>query len=58
MTEIAVPPGSYVLSDSDGPHGYTTGNWVCDAGTVTGNTLQLPSGADVTCTLTQTKDTG
>lgn len=56
VTDIAVPTGSYVLTDSDGPRGYTTGSWICSAGTVTRDTLLLPLGANATCTLTQTKD--
>lgn len=51
VTGAWVTAGTYVLSESAGPAGYTPGAWSCDAGTLTGSTLILANGQDVTCTI-------
>ena len=48
VTDVTVEPGSYELSES-GPAGYAPGAWSCDGGTLTGTTLVVPPGADITC---------
>ena len=44
--------GSYVLSESDGPDGYTAGAWACDGGSLQGATLTLALGESATCAIT------
>jgi len=44
--------GSYELSESTGPAGYTAGAWVCDGGTQVDNTITLTLGEAATCTIT------
>ena len=51
VTKATVPVGSYDLSESVGPAGYTAGDWSCTGGSLTGHTLQLPLGVNVTCTV-------
>jgi len=46
-----VLPGSYTLSESAGPAGYTAGNWSCTAGSLTGSSLALPAGEVAVCTI-------
>ena len=41
----------YVLSE-DAVAGYTAGTWRCDAGSLVGDTITVPLGAAVTCTIT------
>ena len=52
VTHAQVDPGTYVLFESGGPDGYTRSDWTCDGGTLNGRRLQLESGDDVTCTIT------
>jgi len=47
----------YTLSES-GPSGYTAGSWSCDGGNLNGNTLSLDLAENVTCSITNTRDTG
>ena len=49
--------GSYVLSESTGPDGYTASDWLCDGGSLDGNTLTMALGESVTCTITNDDDT-
>lgn len=56
VTDVSVPAGTYVLTHSNGSHSYTTGIWTCNAGTLTGTTLQLPLGVNATCTLIEHKE--
>lgn len=51
VTKAAVAAGEYGLSESEGPGGYTAGDWSCDGGTLTDSTVTLGVGEDVTCTL-------
>ena len=43
--------GTYTLSESAGPAGYTGGAWSCTAGTLTGSSLVLTPGVSATCTI-------
>ncbi len=49
-----VVPGSYTLTESTGPANYTTSNWVCTDGTLSGNILVLAPGDNANCTVTNT----
>src|SRR4029077_1463863 len=51
VTNASVNAGTYTLSESGGPDGYTAGDWSCDAGTLTGASLVLPNGVAATCTI-------
>ena len=51
VTNVAVNPGTYALSESGGPSGYTAGNWVCTSGNLTGANLALTLGQSATCTI-------
>ncbi len=45
--------GTYNLSESGGPVGYTASDWVCVGGTkVDGDTVKLAQGESATCTIT------
>lgn len=50
VTNVAVAPGSYTLGET-GPTGYTAGAWVCTGGTVTGSSVTVVLGANVSCTI-------
>ncbi|MGC5165997.1 prealbumin-like fold domain-containing protein [Luteimicrobium sp. DT211] len=54
VTGAVVHAGAYDLSESGGPTGYEAGSWSCDGGLVVGAVVTVPTGADVTCTLTNT----
>lgn len=54
VTGIVVGIGPYELSESDGPDNYTAGPWSCTNGTLTGSTVAVTTGADVTCRITNT----
>lgn len=46
---------SYALSESGGPTGYTASAWSCSTGgSLSGNSLTLTLGSNVTCTITNT----
>ncbi|PJJ56830.1 hypothetical protein CLV56_1043 [Mumia flava] len=51
VTGVTVDAGDYDLSESGGPDGYTASDWDCGPATVTGSTVTVPNGADVTCTI-------
>lgn len=51
VTNAAVNAGTYTLSESGGPAGYTMGSWSCTAGTLTGSSLVLTPGQNATCTI-------
>ncbi|KRC42074.1 hypothetical protein ASE15_19060 [Oerskovia sp. Root22] len=53
VTSAPVAIGDYELSE-EGPAGYTPGAWTCTGGEVTGGTVTVPLGADVTCTILNT----
>lgn len=53
VTNAVVAPGSYDLSESGGPSGYTASDWVCTGGSQSdGNTVSIDAGDAVTCTIT------
>ena len=54
VTGIVVQTGSYTLSESGGPSHYAAGDWSCTGGIVTGHTVAVTEGADVTCDITNT----
>jgi large repetitive protein len=49
-----VVQGSYTLSESGGPTGYTASAWSCSDKTVIADVVTLKNGDDVTCTITNT----
>ena len=51
VTNVPVNAGSYPLSESGGPAGYTAGAWSCTGGTVTAGAVAVVLGADVVCTI-------
>ena len=44
--------GTYTLSESDGPEGYTESNWICEGGSLIEDQLTLNLGESATCTIT------
>ncbi|MEO6996865.1 MAG: hypothetical protein ABI112_02165, partial [Terracoccus sp.] len=51
VTAATVNAGTYTLAESNGPAGYTPSAWSCTGGTLTGASLVLPNGGNVTCTI-------
>jgi len=58
VSEVDVFAGNYNLSESGGPSGYTPEPWSCTGGTLTGTTVAVPVGGDVTCTIVNTAQAG
>ncbi|MBW9208018.1 hypothetical protein KV097_18925, partial [Mumia sp. zg.B17] len=58
VTGATVEAGEYDLSEVDGPAGYAASDWTCTGATVTGATVAVPNGADVTCTITNDDQPG
>ena len=54
VTNHQVLPGTYALTESGGPAGYTAGPWSCEGGTLAGADVTVPLGGAVTCTITNT----
>ncbi len=54
VTDEPVQPGSYDLSESGGPDNYSASDWTCDGGVLTGSTVDIALGDDVTCTIINT----
>jgi hypothetical protein len=55
ITGAVVQPGTYSLSESPGPSGYSASQWSCVKGSaspVTGNSITLAAGDNATCTIT------
>ncbi len=50
--------GTYALSESDGPDGYTQIGWNCEGGTQDGSSITLAIGQNVTCTVTNDDQAG
>jgi hypothetical protein len=44
--------GTYSLSESGGPSGYTAGDWSCSGGVQAGSSITLALGQSATCTIT------
>jgi uncharacterized repeat protein (TIGR01451 family) len=57
VTGAPVSAGTYTLSESGGPSGYTAGTWGCTNGvTVTGGQSTLANGQSTTCTIDNDDD--
>lgn len=54
VTGQTVPAGTYSLAESGGPSGYQASAWTCTGGTLTGTSVSVANGANVTCTITNT----
>ena len=55
VTGAVVQPGTYTLSESPGPSGYTASQWSCvknGGSPVTGSSITLATGDNATCTIT------
>lgn len=50
--------GTYTLSESDGPSGYSPSNWVCLGGTQSGDQISLNPGENATCTINNNDRSG
>jgi uncharacterized repeat protein (TIGR01451 family) len=55
VTGAKVAPGTYQLSELDGPDGYSPSAWSCTGATVSGNAVTLVAGAAVSCGITNTE---
>jgi uncharacterized repeat protein (TIGR01451 family) len=53
VNAVPVFAGTYVLTES-GPSGFTPGTWGCVGASITGSTVTVPNGGNVTCTITNT----
>lgn len=52
VTNVAVIPGAYNLSELNGPSGYTASNWTCVGGNQNdADTVTIADGQNVTCTV-------
>ena len=51
VTNAPVNAGTYTLSESGGPAGYTASAWSCTGGTQTGASIALALGQSATCTI-------
>ncbi|HWT56204.1 MAG TPA: SdrD B-like domain-containing protein [Candidatus Microsaccharimonas sp.] len=56
--QTAFANDAYTLSETGGPSDYTAGAWSCDGGTLSAGTITLGLAQNVTCTITNTRDTG
>ncbi len=52
VTNKSVNAGTYTLSESGGPAGYTAANWSCSGGSLSGSTLTITAGQTVACNIT------
>jgi uncharacterized repeat protein (TIGR01451 family) len=55
VTGAKVAPGTYLLSELDGPGGYSPSAWSCTGASVSGNAVTLVAGATVSCGITNTE---
>ena len=55
VTGAKVAPGTYPLSELNGPDGYSASAWSCTGATVSGNSVTLVAGATVSCGITNTE---
>lgn len=53
VTSVPVPAGGYELAE-DGWSGFDPGPWACTGGPLDGDVVTVGTGADVTCTVTNT----
>ncbi len=58
VTSQRVNTGDYVLSEIGAAAYVQDGTWQCDGGTLSGNTVTVADGDDVTCTVTNRYSTG
>lgn len=62
VTDARVEPGTYTLSESGGPAGYSASAWVCTNGgqplALNGDQVSLQRGDDVVCTITNSDKPG
>ncbi|KTS84948.1 hypothetical protein NS183_13625 [Microbacterium testaceum] len=58
VTNAPITAGTYTLSESGGPAGYTASAWSCNGATASGSTVTIPAGTNVTCTITNTSRAG
>jgi hypothetical protein len=57
-TNAAAPTGTYTLAETGSVAGYTNGSsWNCGVGQASVTSVTLTKGADVTCAITNTRDT-
>lgn len=56
VTKATVRAGTYTLSESNGPAGYTAKGWTCEGATVSGSTLTLGLGQNAVCIVTNDDD--
>ena len=57
VTSAAVLPGTYTLSESGGPAGYSASAWTCTNNVaVSGGQITLGNGASTTCTITNSDE--
>ena len=54
VTSAPVQVGTYTLSESAGPAGFTPSAWKCEGATVTGSSITLAEGDNATCTIVNT----
>ena len=55
VTGAKVAPGTYLLSELNGPDGYSASAWSCTGAVVSGNSLTLVAGATASCGITNTE---
>ncbi len=55
VTNTSVSAGTYLLTET-GPTGYIAGNWICTAGALTANSLELTGSQNATCTINNDVD--
>jgi len=58
ITTATVSPGTYTLSESNGPAGYDPSSWSCTGATVSNNSVTLAQGNSATCTITNSDKPG
>ncbi|WP_257478977.1 SpaA isopeptide-forming pilin-related protein [Acidipropionibacterium jensenii] len=58
ITTATVPPGTYTLTESNGPAGYDPSSWSCTGATVSNNSVTLAQGNSATCTITNSDRPG
>lgn len=57
-SDSAFKAGTYTLSESTGPTGYTASTWNCTGVANTGNSITLANGQSATCTITNSDTPG
>lgn len=57
VSGLTFSAGTYTLSESAGPSGYSASSWVCTGGTQNGNQITVGLGQSATCTITNSDNT-